>query len=102
MYGTVMRARVKSGQREALERQLVRWVTEQTPKGFHSSEVAWEDKDPNRVVMIVHFSDRASYQANAVAPETDRRYREMLPYLEGPPEWIDVHYAAEVGNPVKE
>ncbi len=99
MYGSIMRARVRPGQREALRGLLERWVTKTPPKGWHSSELAWEDRDPDRVVMIVHFADKASYQANANAPETDARYREMLQLLQGPPDWIDVQYAAQIGQP---
>lgn len=99
MYGSIMRARVRTGQRETLTRHLERWVTETPPKGWLSSELAWEDRDPDRVIMIVHFADKTSYQVNAGAPETDGRYREMLQFLEGPPDWIDVHYATQVGQP---
>src|ERR1700693_5357404 len=103
MYGTIMRARVKKGQMQALERlfEEQRAATEHLP-GFHSVEVAREDKDPDRVVAVIHFTDRDSYVANAKRPETDADYREMLRFLEEEPEWIDVDYARYYGEPVGE
>jgi quinol monooxygenase YgiN len=100
MYGTIMRARLKPGRREEMERRLQEWVGSDAPEGFHCSEVAFEDKDPNRLVMIVHFRDRASYVRNAERPETDSEYRQMLDHLDGEPEWIDVNYIHYVGEPL--
>ena len=103
MFGTIMRARVKNGQIEPLERVFAeqRAGNERTP-GFHSVEFAREDKDPDRVVAIIHFADKESYVANAKRPETDTDYRQLLAFLEGEPEWIDVHYVRYYGDPVSE
>ena len=92
MYGTVMRARVKPGQRESLMQQMRDMDRRRRPEGLEAVELAWEDRDRDRMLMIVHFRDRESYVANAQAPEQDREYREMLAYLDGEPEWIDVQY----------
>ncbi len=88
---------------EALERlfEEQRAGTERPP-GFHSVEFAREDKDPDRVVAVIHFADKESYVANAKRPETDADYRQLLEFLEGEPEWIDVHYARYYGDPVSE
>ncbi len=99
MYGSIMRARVKPGQREAFQRLMQGRVATHQPRGLHSIEVGWEDKDPDRVVAIIRFADKESYVRNASAPETDRDYREMLQYLEREPEWIDLRYAAYTGKP---
>ncbi len=103
MYGTVMRAKVKKGQLESLER-LFESQKDQLSRvqGFHSVEFGREDKDPDRVVMIVHFRDRESYVRNADRPETNRNYEEMVKHLEGPPEWIDLQYRGYFGQPVSE
>lgn len=103
MYGTVMRAKVKKGQMQ----ELVRLFDSQRAElgrvdGFHSVEFGQEDKDPDRVVMIVHFRERASYVRNADRPETNRNYEEMVKHFEGPPEWIDVEYKVYFGKPVGE
>ena len=101
MYGTIMRGKVKAGKKAEYE-ALMRGMTPDASSGFHSAEVAWEDKDPDRFVVIVHFRDRDSYVANADAPSTDEGYRRQLEFLEGEPEWIDVNYADYVGKPVGE
>ncbi len=102
MYGTIMRAKLKPGQREAFQQ----WAQEQgSPKdagGWVSSDFAVEDKDPNRIVGIIRFKDRESYVKNASAPQTNNNYKQMLNFLEGSPEWIDVHYVAFQGETLKE
>lgn len=101
MYGTIMRAQVKADAREAFETTMAQWEARRgSPDGYHSSEIAWEDGDPNRVVLIVHFRDKESYVANAQSPDQDAEYQEMVNLLEGPPEWIDVNYGQYLGSPL--
>ncbi|TME49281.1 MAG: hypothetical protein E6I33_01070 [Chloroflexi bacterium] len=104
MYGTIMRARVKDGRKAEYERTMKEMVpsAEEYGRGLHSIEVAWEDNDPQRIVMIIHFRDRESYIANANRPETDTDYRRQLEFLDGEPEWIDVSFAEYVGKPLSE
>jgi len=104
MYGTIMRARVKPGRRAEYEKLMKEMVpsADAYGQGLHSIEAAWEDKDPNRLVMIVHFKDRESYMANAERSETDEQYRQQLDFLEGEPEWIDVNYAMYTGKSLGE
>jgi quinol monooxygenase YgiN len=104
MYGTIMRARVKDGRKAEYERLLREVVpsSEDYGRGLHSVEMAWQDDDPQRLVMIVHFRDKESYIANANRPETDSDYQRQLELLEGPPEWIDVNYTDYVGQALKE
>src|SRR5207253_2121120 len=87
MYGTIMRARVKDGRKAEYERTMKEMVpsAEEYGRGLHSIEVAWEDNDPQRIVMIIHFRDRESYIANANRPETDTDYRRQLEFLDGEP-----------------
>jgi quinol monooxygenase YgiN len=93
MYGTIMRARVKPGQRDAfIETMSGTRSRAGDASGFQSADVAWEDKDPNRVVIIARFADKDSYVANAESPEQDAEYRRMVELLESEPEWIDVHF----------
>ena len=102
MYGTIMRAKVRAGRRAEYEAAMREMVpsADAYGQGMHSFEVAWEDKDPDRIVMIVRFKDRESYMANANRPETDAEYRRQLEFLDGEPEWIDVSYAEYVGKPL--
>jgi quinol monooxygenase YgiN len=92
--------KVKPGRRAEYEKAMREMVpsADAYGQGTHSFEVAWEDKDPDRIVMIVRFKDRESYMANANRPETDADYRQQLEYFDGDPEWIDVNYAEFVGK----
>jgi hypothetical protein len=102
MYGTVMRARIKAGQEDSFRRYAQESATPDVSSGWISSEFAMEDKDPRRIVGIIRFKDKESYVKNAQAPQTNDNYNRMLSFLEGPPEWIDVHYVAYQGEPLKE
>lgn len=102
MYGTIMRARLKGGTREQFEAAMAGWNQRMAPDGFHSTEIAFEDNDPDRVVVIVHFRDKDSYRANAESPAQDAEYRELVALLEGEPEWIDVNYGTYLGQPLPE
>ncbi len=104
MYGTIMRAKLKPGQKDAYQRwgQEQESQLSQTPAtGFVSIEIAFEDKDPDRIVSIIRFKDKDSYVKNANAPATNDNYNQMIKFFEGPPEWIDVHYVAFQGEPLK-
>jgi heme-degrading monooxygenase HmoA len=102
MFGTIMRAQVKAGQRDAFIETMKRRGTAANNPGFLSAEIAYEDKDNDRVVAVIHFRDRDSYMANAARPQTDAEYQEMLQYLAGPPEWTDLHYVSFKGEPLTE
>jgi quinol monooxygenase YgiN len=102
MYGSIMRARAKPGQRDAFVEQMRSRGNEGRNPGFVSAELAIEDKDPDRIVAIIHFKDRDSYVANASRPQTDAEYRATLDKLVEPPEWIDVNYVSYTGEPLSE
>jgi quinol monooxygenase YgiN len=102
MYGTIMRAKIKTGQQDAFRRFAQEQGSPADAGGWVSSEFAVEDKDPNRIVGIIRFKDRDSYVKNANAPQTNDNYNQMLKFLEGSPEWIDVHYVAFQGETLKE
>jgi quinol monooxygenase YgiN len=88
MYGTVARVRVKPGTmdrlREISESQFRNGVAGMVASYFYIS-----DKDPNEGWIVAVFDSRESYWANAQSPEQDQRYREILEFMEGPPEWHD-------------
>jgi heme-degrading monooxygenase HmoA len=100
MYGTIMRATIKAGQEKAFE-EFMQSTDEMEIDGFVSLEMAWEEKNPRRMVMIVHFRDRESYRKNAESPEQDQEYRKMIEFFESEPEWIDVNFGAYVGEPIQ-
>jgi len=98
MYGTIMRARVKPDQREMLRELLIEREGRSEIEGFHSVELAWEDRDSNRLVLIVHFRDKAAYLAAAESPEMDAYYHKVWGCFEEEPELVDVNYAEYIGN----
>ena len=102
MYGSIMRARIKDGKKDAyldFLRELLP-TAEDYGNGLHSVELAWEASDPQRVVAIIHFADRDSYVANANRPETDADFRRQLEFFEGEPEWLDLDYVGYMGKPM--
>ncbi len=103
MYGTIMRAQVKKGQLEAVERLFdeQRANVEGSP-GFHSTEFGREAANSGRFLAIIRFQDRESYVKNANRPETYANYRKMLVHLEDEPEWINVHFDRYFGRPLGE
>ena len=102
MFGTIMRAQCKPGQRDAFIKAMQERAREGANPGFISAEIGYEDKDNDRVVSIIHFRDREGYMANAERPQTDAEYRKMLDFLTGPPEWTDLHYVSYRGAPLTE
>src|SRR5207302_8593660 len=94
-----MRARLKPGTRAEYERMFREMVQPHTERGLVAVQLAFEDKDPDRVIAVIHFKDRESYVRNADDPRTDADYRRQAEFFEGPPEWTDVQYGPSVGNP---
>lgn len=87
MYGTIAKIKVRPGAIEALDR----WGPEQVAEdGGAVAIYAFQmDSDPGEVYVIAIFESKEAYVANANSPEQDERYREMLAWLEGEPEWHD-------------
>jgi quinol monooxygenase YgiN len=88
MYGTVARMRAKPGVEAQLAEQM-RMFEEAHVEGSVSSYVYQTDSDPNEYYLAVVFTSKEAYVANANSPEQDARYRKLLEYLDGPPEWHD-------------
>lgn len=87
MYGTIARFRPKSG----MEQQLVNLAQEQAKEipGWVANYVYRMDADPSEYYLVVMFVNKEAYVANAGSPEQDARYRKLLEFLEGEPEWHD-------------
>lgn len=102
MYGSIMRARIKKGMKDGYVQLLHELVptADDYGQGMHSLELGFEDADPDRVVVVIHFRDKESYLANAKRAETDAQFRRQAEFFDGEPEWIDVQYAEYVGNPL--
>jgi len=89
MYGTVARMQVKPGQASALLELSGRWADEGSVPGILSEYVFRMDADPDVCYMCVVFESKESYFANAGSPAQDARYRQILSYLVGEPQWHD-------------
>ncbi len=87
MYGTVAKIRAKPGGVDKLKE----WSPEedQRDRGAVAVYAFQMDDDPNELYMVAMFESKEAYVANAESPEQDQRYREMLQWLEGKPEWHD-------------
>ena len=87
MYGTVAKLKVKPGGLEKLQK----WSPEEDDRASGAVAVyAFQmDNDPNEVYTVAVFESKEAYVANADSPEQDKRYRRMLKWLEGEPEWHD-------------
>jgi quinol monooxygenase YgiN len=88
MYGTVARMRAKPGFEAQLAEQM-RAFEEAHVEGAVGSYVYRMDNDPAEYYLIAIFSSKDAYVANANSPEQDARYRQLLTFLEGSPEWHD-------------
>lgn len=47
------------------------------------------DQNENEVWLVVGFTSREAYHANAASPEQHERYQEMRSVLDADPEWHD-------------
>lgn len=92
------RMRAKPGQAGAVVAHFEKWAREQRPEatGFLFSSVATGNDDPDAVMGAVHWDTTERYVANAERPGQDAWYQELLPLLDGEPEWFDGTVRAEV------
>ena len=86
MYGTLMRAKVTPGNREAVVALMGEGAG---AKGFHATHVLVPDDDDRTVIAAVLFEDDAAYSANAHDPATEEWYGRFRSLLEDDPEWTD-------------
>lgn len=98
MYGTIARMKAKPGAEAQLAEQMRAFEAAHVA-GAVGSYVYRMDNDPAEYYLTVIFSSKETYVANANSPEQDARYRQLLAFLEGPPEWHDgeIVYAAHPG-----
>ena len=104
MYGSIMRAKIKPGKKA----EYLRFVEELLPtaedygRGLHSVEIGSEDRDPDRIAVVIHFRDRESYVANSERADTNSYWQRQAEYFDGPVEWIDLNYERYIGKPLAE
>jgi hypothetical protein len=88
MYGTVAHFRVKPGMEAKMQEDMRSYEGISVP-GYIDTLVYKMDSDSNDYYMAVVFDSKESYTKNAADPAQDARYRKMLEYLDGEPEWHD-------------
>ncbi|MEX2159164.1 MAG: hypothetical protein WEB04_07155 [Dehalococcoidia bacterium] len=89
MYGTVAHMKVKPGKLADLVSWNDNFNRDRNPKGYIGEYVYQLDHDPNEVMLVVLFQDKASYMANAQDPGQDKEYQKMRALLEADPHWHD-------------
>lgn len=88
MYGTVAQMKAKPGKAAELM-AFHSEIAGRKPEGMIAVHVYRLDSDPDEFIMAVLFKDKASYFANAQAPEQDKEFRRMRELLEADPRWYD-------------
>ena len=87
MYGTIARLKLKPG-KEADMIRMTRETAVDIP-GFVFQHIYKMDSGSNEFFLVVGFTNKAAYVANANSPEQAARYAEYLTFLDGAPEWHD-------------
>lgn len=97
MYGTISRFNVKPGKTQAVIDLFDEWGREFRPKvqGATTGYLYQPDSNADELIMVVGFSDRDSYRANAQSPAQDEWYQRLRENLTRDPEWED---GSVVGN----
>lgn len=87
MYGTVAHIRLKPGMEQSVLK-LVDQQEEDIP-GFVNEYLFRLDSGANEYMLVAVFKDKKAYVDNANSPEQDARYRQLLAFMDGEPEWHD-------------
>ena len=87
MYGTIGTFRVKPGKQQDLVNVLSRRSGD--IDGFLVAHAHQSDADPQVVTVLVGFTDKDAYHANAQHPDQHASYLEVLELLEQEPSWND-------------
>lgn len=87
MYGTVAKLRLKPG----MEAKLIEFSQHENDAidGIVFEHLYRLDNDAQDVMLVVGFTSKEAYQANAESPEQHARYKEYRAMLETDPEWHD-------------
>jgi antibiotic biosynthesis monooxygenase (ABM) superfamily enzyme len=88
MYGTIARLKIKPGKEAELMAQGSK-IDDLRVAGHIGEFIYKMDAEPNTYFMVVVFESKEAYRANADSPDQNKRYEEMLGFLESAPEWHD-------------
>ncbi len=88
MYGTIAKMKVKPGSKQDFIR-FGEHMSDLQVKGYKGTALYQMDKDPNEFYVVVMFDNKETYIANANDPEQNKRFKQMMEYLVGEPDWHD-------------
>jgi quinol monooxygenase YgiN len=88
MYGTMFKARPKSGKfQDLMDVSAREWKERGNIAGFRHAFVLQESNGD--VWTMVIFDSEEAYRKNSESPEQDKWFRERRALLEADPEWHD-------------
>ena len=92
MFGTIGRARLKSGRQAQLEALNQEWQRTIRPKipGEFAQLIGHAAGQPDDLVFVALAQDEATYRRLAELPEQDGWYRRFAEQVEGDVRWEDV------------
>jgi quinol monooxygenase YgiN len=88
MYGTVAMCTVAPENVEGL-RALAAAEELVGIDGYLGTDMMVPENHPGTLLMVVRFTDRDSYVANAESPDQNARYEEFRALMEADPVWYD-------------
>lgn len=89
MYGTIARVNCKPGKVEEFRRFEERTAQENPPAGLVFVHMYQLDDAPDELMLVVGFTDREAYVANANSPQQQQEYETYRTFLAAEPEWHD-------------
>jgi len=91
MYGTVAGIMAKAGQEKAMVALMEGWNETRGPKvnGAVAAYLYKFDENPGEYLMVAMFQGKATYRANAQAPEQDVWCRQFRALIDADPTWDD-------------
>jgi hypothetical protein len=90
MYGTIAIMRALPGRRsEVVEILRRQFLAMEHVSGFVGHYIYLLEDDPDGLATSVVFDSKASYTANAVSDEQNRRYEEVRALMREDPQWLD-------------
>jgi quinol monooxygenase YgiN len=91
MYGTVAHCVVRPGHLAEAKELLEEWGRERKPH-YAGAVAAYSyqlDADPNKIIIVAVFADRASYAAQGEDPEQGKWFGRLREHLADDPAWHD-------------
>lgn len=91
MYGTIFRIQPKAGREADVVSLMEEWnrTRGSQAQGARATYLLKPERRAGELVSVAVFDDKATYSANAAAPEQDAWYQRLREALEDDPVWED-------------